>query len=208
MRLRREIPGPRAPRTLVRRFTYRIWRALFPRTPWLAPAAVRFLRRRLSGRELVFEWGSGWSTVWLARRAGRVVSIESDEAWFAKVAQLLERERLENVDLRFVAREDDACPPGDFRAGASSRYVRCIEDLGPATCDVVLVDGTFREACVLAALDRVRPGGHLLIDNTNYRRDRDWRVPSGWPVVLWAPYSATETTIWQRPMCEPEGAGA
>jgi len=63
----------------------------------------------------------------------------------------------------------------------------------------VIVDGVWREACTIEALPKVKPGGYLLIDNTNYRPLRDWRVPEGWPTVLRAPYSATETTIWQRP---------
>ena len=39
----------------------------------------RFLRQRPDAR--VFEWGSGASTVWLAKRATSVVSVEHDASW-------------------------------------------------------------------------------------------------------------------------------
>lgn len=51
--------------------------------PWwtfdAADAVEGFLASRPAAR--VFEWGSGASTVWLAKRSGCVVSIEHDAAW-------------------------------------------------------------------------------------------------------------------------------
>ncbi|HEY0953010.1 MAG TPA: hypothetical protein VGD85_22645, partial [Nocardioides sp.] len=57
--------------------------------PWwtfaAADAVEDFLRARPGAR--VLEWGSGASTVWLARRAGSVVTVEHDPAWAARTAR-------------------------------------------------------------------------------------------------------------------------
>ena len=53
--------------------------------PWWTFAAIeetdKFLKSRQDAK--VFEYGSGASTIWLARRAAIVVSIEQDEGWHA-----------------------------------------------------------------------------------------------------------------------------
>ncbi len=58
------------------------WRARSGRTPerpWIVPAAVGWLRRRIRSDWSVLELGSGRSTVWFARRAGSVLSFEDNE---------------------------------------------------------------------------------------------------------------------------------
>lgn len=185
---------------LYRRVTYKAYRLTFPAAPWVAPAAVRFLRARLRRDHFVLEWGSGGSTLWFASRAARVLSIESDPRWFESVSKRVRDRGLHNVEVRYCPWSQSQYPPGDFRAGADSDYVRTVHDLPADSCDWVIVDGVWREACTIEALPKVKPGGYLLIDNTNYRPLRDWRVPEGWPMLLRSPYSATETTIWQRPV--------
>ena len=41
------------------------------------------------------------STLWLARHAGRVVSIEADQFWHTKLESILAAKKITNVDLRF-----------------------------------------------------------------------------------------------------------
>jgi hypothetical protein len=68
-----------------------------PGLPWLPLSFVaRFESWPTSGWS-VFEWGSGWSTIWLAERCARVVSMESDLAWHERIAR--ERERYCHPDF-------------------------------------------------------------------------------------------------------------
>src|SRR5262245_28763699 len=68
---------------------YPAWRAsledrLVPisaQVPWLTFGAVRFLESRLASTQRVFEYGSGGSTLFLARRVEQVISVEHDVRW-------------------------------------------------------------------------------------------------------------------------------
>ena len=56
---------------------------------------------------LVFEWGTGGSTIFLSKLAGRVISVENDDKWFRQVTQELERKSMKNVSVRLEEIELD-----------------------------------------------------------------------------------------------------
>lgn len=147
--------------------------------PWWTFAAAAWVERFLADRpgSVALEYGSGASTVWLARRCARVHSIEHDPAWGDAVARLVAP--YPNVSLTVVP--PDPLPPGGSRhrsrkAGwrnlCFERYVRAI-DAVPGCFDLVVIDGRCREACLEAALPRLAAGGAVVFDNTlrpRYRR--------------------------------------
>lgn len=122
----------------------------------------------------VFEWGSGASTAWLAKRAGHVIAIEHDAAWAEKVRPLLG----DNVMVRTVHATHAAPGQGvrSSRAGHEdldfTDYVHAIDDY-PGPFDLVVVDGRAREACLRRALPRLAVGGLLVFDNVDRARYRE-----------------------------------
>ena len=142
-------------------------------TPLLTPAAVEYLGEVITPRFWVFEWGAGGSTVWFARHAGRVVSVEHQRGWYDKVADRLAEEGLQDaVRLHLV--------PLNSRA-----YAGLIKVYSLGTFDLVLVDGRARVACMTEARGMVKPGGMLVLDNAD-RVDRYARgiaLLSGWKRV-------------------------
>ena len=74
----------------------------YPDRPWLTPKATDIIENFLKPSHVVVEWGSGRSTLWLARRVGHITSIEGNLAWYAKVKNELEMEGLNNVDYRLI----------------------------------------------------------------------------------------------------------
>jgi hypothetical protein len=66
--------------------------------PWYSYAAIHFLEKRLPEGLAVFEFGSGYSTIWWARRSRVVHACEHDAGWYGKVSTLLPA----NVALRNV----------------------------------------------------------------------------------------------------------
>ena len=49
--------------------------------------------------------------------------------------------------------------------------------------DFVLVDGHYRQACIHTVLDRINPGGMLVVDDWHFLPGPAWGVPTRWPVV-------------------------
>jgi Methyltransferase domain len=146
--------------------------------PWWVYGAAervdRFIADR-DGKAKVFEYGSGASTLWLARRAHEVHSVEH-HAEFAdlmagKVADL------PNVSLRHVPAKRMAAgrqPPTPSRRFGQrgldyTDYVRSI-DAVDGEFDLIVVDGRAREECLRRSVERLAPGGIVLFDNSNRRR--------------------------------------
>ena len=126
--------------------------------PWYTYPAIYWLESILTGRERVFEYGSGNSTRWFARRVKSVVAVEHDESWVNKVRALVPG----NVTLQFV-------PPlkGDAPEQRYGPYVSAITGQDEAGFDIVVVDGEARNACCELALPYLQPGGLLILDNSD-----------------------------------------
>ncbi len=161
---------------------YGVYRRLYPRRPNWTPGAVRRMDRFLDGTGRVFEWGSGRSTVWLAGRAGELVSVEHSEKWYRIGSDRLGEKGIDNVEMLLV-------PPGgddgfDWEAdwphyGLLGRvpdrpeyldYVRAVDRFPPESFDCVIVDGRARVACMLQGAPRLRPGGLLVLDDAQRPR--------------------------------------
>jgi hypothetical protein len=138
-----------------------------------------------------FEYGSGASTFWLAKRFDEVHSVEHHkgfgEMMAGELAQLGEHratdergaERsgyLAKVDLRIIEATQSTSPrvPSgkEDHAGLDFYdYVHAIDSV-PGEFDLVVVDGRAREACLAAAEPRLKPGGIVVYDNSARRRYR------------------------------------
>lgn len=140
--------------------------------PW---PTIAFLRDRLGKGSLVFEYGSGGSTLFLARLGARVVSVEHDKKWSDIVRQRLESEGFDQVDYRSIPPEKSDVPGYNspvrgFEGMSFQKYVHTIDAFPDGHFDIVIVDGRARNDCVRVALPKVRKGGYLLLDNSE--RDR------------------------------------
>ncbi len=124
-----------------------------PVAPWISYDAQRDIAALLTPASRVLEFGSGMSTVWLAARAGRVVSIEGFRPWFDKVSALLAEKRLGNVTYHF--------------ADGDAAYAQPPEAECATPFDFILVDGNCRDLCVERALPLLAPGGALFLDNSD-----------------------------------------
>lgn len=118
--------------------------------PWYTYPAIDFLAPRVAADLEVFEYGSGNSTHWWAKRAARVFSVEHDEAWFERVAPSAPA----NVTVRHVPLD----PPG--------QYARSLIKAG-RRFDVVVIDGRERVECALLAPDALTERGVVVFDNSD-----------------------------------------
>ena len=139
----------------------------------------------------MLEFGSGASTVWLARRASSVHSVEHDDFWAGRVRDMLGR----TPGLRGTPQLHVPAVPGSpapvVPSGAPSgrgldfeAYVDLPAGLG-TTFDLVLVDGRAREESLLRALPLLAPDGLALLDDSQRARyqptlrrlaEQGWRV--------------------------------
>ncbi len=187
------------PMRLGRRLWHYAYEKAHPEEPFLAPGAVRFLDGALPRAGTGLEWGSGRSTRWFARRLARVVSVEYDPAWFAAVSRQLEESALTNVDYRLIALEHPLDEPTRPLYDPMPRYVSFVDEFPDGSFDFIEVDGHYRQACVAVGKAKLKPGGLLLVDDTNWLPLAAWGVPETWRLVHQSVKINTVTSIWQRP---------
>jgi predicted O-methyltransferase YrrM len=166
-----------------------------PAAPWLAPAVVAFLRTEIKPDWTIFEFGGGTSTGWYAKRARKVVTVEDDLDWHGRVKRQLVAQGVMNCDLSLR-------PLADFPDFLAS--------LAEPDFDVIIVDnnegdGVTRLDCLRAAKGRVRPGGLLLLDDSDWPHLRhahdlvpDWEARR-FVGIKSVPFRAVETTVFVRP---------
>jgi predicted O-methyltransferase YrrM len=153
--------GHWTPRYIRARVRQALYQRAHPEVPWLTPEAIRLLDSMLRPSDIGAEFGSGRSTLWLARRCAHLTSTEHDEAWYARVSGTLAGEGITHVDYQCHPRDEPDA------TGDRSAYAQVAQFLGDESIDFALVDGLYRDYVTLFLLPKIRPGGMLIIDNVN-----------------------------------------
>ncbi|HEY3946094.1 MAG TPA: hypothetical protein VGL78_12780 [Solirubrobacteraceae bacterium] len=115
--------------------------------PWYTYAAIAFLEERLPRDTRVFEYGSGFSTLWYARRVASVTSVESSPEWAERMAA-------QAGGSQIVTRTD---------IDAYRNEILAYEE----PFDLVAIDGLDRPGCARLALERLSPSGVFVWDNSD-----------------------------------------
>ncbi len=178
--------------------------------PWLAPAAIEILYNLLQNDMVGFEFGSGNSTLFLASRIKKLISVEHDENWFNRVRARLEENRIDNVDYHLITAdknhtcklprnsyEDYTMPPTD--TSSFLKYYTSIRAYPDACFDFILVDGRARVNCVVESLMKLKPGGFLILDNADRLRYREvHNLLKDWKKIF-TTTGLTDTVFWFKP---------
>ncbi len=199
------------PRYIYNRLALMAFEARHLDAPWLTAAAIATLQTLIKPTDVGFEWGAGRSTRWFARRVTHLMSVESNRTWFDRVSQMLSAERYTNVELKWIT-----CDEADREQ--VDAYVTAIDAFDGKSLDFVLVDGLARDACALHAVDKVKSGGLLIVDNCNWylpcrsfspgsRMPGDGPASVVWKLFLesvkdwryiWTSNGVTDTGIWLK----------
>jgi hypothetical protein len=126
--------------------------------PWYTPAMQEKLASWDLSDKRIFEFGGGDSTVYYAHYAKEVCTVESAEGWYNIIRDKLSRYSL-SAYVMFrptVANEVEL----------KSAYVQSIYDV-PGEFDIIVVDGSFRDECIAAALTKIKAGGIIICDNVD-----------------------------------------
>ena len=167
--------------------------------PWLGEDAIRILEENLTKESQVLETGAGASTLWLADRAGLVISYEHNLAWYEAVNAELRQRGKKNA---LVIYDIDYPKNGISRLGSTKRPFDMI-----LLFDLILIDGRGRVKSIKTTHKMLRPGGILMLDNANrprYQPGRDFLTGLGWPAQNILSRIQPEnkkgyTTFWRKP---------
>jgi hypothetical protein len=206
--------------------------------PWITYPAIDWLTSVVGHRDRVFEWGMGGSTIFLAQKCHKVVSVEHDPKWFESAKDVIKQRLNASLSAKFKRRllgqkspelylhepeqinlglaNSDAVLSGakGYENRDFSGYVKAIEKFPSNYFDLVLVDGRARMDCLFKAANYVKPGGFIMLDNSDYARyvedltEFEANQAKGWTKHVFlgpGPSSSCigwRTTAYQRPLLQ------
>jgi hypothetical protein len=158
-------------------------------TPWYTFPAITFLKDIIKPTWKVFEYGSGYSTLFFSKHVQELISIEHDKEWHDSL--LVENPNLnvhlvtQNADAHI---ESTACYNNfienfdqirtnnyehDFRHGLISNefggYASKIFEAPAKHYDLVVIDGMARALCAVMTVEsyRLKDNGIIILDNSD-----------------------------------------
>jgi predicted O-methyltransferase YrrM len=194
------------PRYAVNRARLMVYEAQHPDHPWITGASIEILASLLRPDDVGLELGSGRSTLWLAHRVGRLISLEHHAGWHERMSRMLVEQHLTNVEYN--------------RLSLGDPYVDFVLALPDVTFDFILVDGPERDRCAAACTSKLKPGGVLILDNANLylpcASKAPWSLHLGdafltpyWARFaesvqswrhIWTTNGVSDTVIWIKPV--------
>jgi hypothetical protein len=114
--------------------------------PWYTYPATEYLLHLDFSRLAVFEYGSGNSTLWWAKRAKSVFSVEDDKDWFEKISN-----NLASGSIQYLLETN------------KNSYVSS----APKNVDVFIIDGKHRRECAEHVV-KLGVGVMLILDNSDW----------------------------------------
>ena len=180
---------------------------LNPSDPWITNDAIRYLSQMIRPDDIGVEFGSGRSTIWLAKKLKHLTSIENDSNWYSKVKNMIADMGIEKK-IKYIKQENGI------------DYYNTCDLFEENSIDFCLIDGIVRDQCALRMIPKMKSCSLLVIDNIerfisnthskspesigadvnsmteNWREFRlivdDWRR-------YWTTNGVTDTCIWIKP---------
>lgn len=156
---------------------------------WVTYKAKSWLEKWLKPHHVGWEFGSGYSTIWFAKRVKFLTSLENKIVWYNRMRKLMSDHKVDNVQLLYEAK--------------LGYYPFVIKRCYDETLDFLFVDGRNRVVCVKRGYSKIKKGGILILDNSERERYGEaFKLLADWPRLDFAGPGRGgnwQTSIWTKP---------
>jgi len=128
--------------------------------PWWIEESIPFVESLLRKDMIVYEYGSGRSTIWFAERVKKIYTVEYQEKWKNQVEQWAEKKNLKNIDIVFCEQKP------------SRPYCQTINRV-KEKIDFLIVDGRNRVECYKTALKYLSDKTIVVLDDSQRSKYRE-----------------------------------
>ena len=147
---------------------------------WITEDAVEWLESHTKPEMKVFEYGSGTSTLYFARRVKEVISVECYANRYEENTRLLKAKSVNSsfkITINLVESVEDPKPfPYSHESYNSTDekfinlslegYVNHIKEYKNEFFDIILINGRSRASCIRTAIPKIKPGGLLILNDS------------------------------------------
>lgn len=194
--------------------------SLLDEKPWIPFSSYRYLKRIIKKNMIIFEYGSGGSTLFFSKKANKVISIEYNEDWYSRVYNKVKLKNYKNIEIIFVKPENfkeknlydytdlESYKTSDeiYKNMSFESYVKTIDLYPDFYFDIIFIDGRSRPSCAKHAVNKLKINGYLILDDSerdSYKKIHEFLNNKHWekqnfigpgPIVPWF----TQLTIWKK----------
>ncbi len=123
-----------------------------PELPWISYDAIAVIKNHLTKKSKVLEFGSGMSTLWYAKQAGEVFSVDDDTVWYGMMSKRFQAKGISNVHYQLST---DPAEYASFGRQWKTNF------------DLIMVDGFVRPDCIENSLSLLASKGIIYLDNSD-----------------------------------------
>lgn len=193
-------------------------------TPWMTFPAIAFLRDIVDSNTKVFEYGSGYSTLFFNNIVAQCVSVEHNKEWRDRVLESVPHADINLIEENAVVPEHalttvqnfiDTFPQvrtedreHDIRHGLINdefaAYASTISNYPKGQFDIIVLDGMARSLSGVFAVEHARDDTIIVLDNSDrwhYNHLQEYLIDQGYKRIdFWGPgwnnYHAWCTSIF------------
>lgn len=138
----------------------------------------QLLFSHLNKKMRVLEFGSGLSTLAIAKRVKRLISVEHNEGYYKSTLQLLKDNGITNVGLFYVPANAEPIGADDGTAEGFADYIALPAKYAiNEKYDLIFIDGRARVACAKKSVDDyLKPDGIVFIHDYGHPKE-EYRRP-------------------------------
>ncbi len=117
--------------------------------PWVTYSFIKFIENRLRKDMILFEFGSGNSTLYYSENVKEVHTVEHNPEWFERTSlKIPENVLIENIHSGIG---------GQYSMASSNKGIKY---------DIIIVDGIDRVNCILNSIENLKNNGVLILDDS------------------------------------------
>ena len=145
--------------------------------------------------------------------------VEHDRDWYIILNSEFKKQGINGVDYRLAEAETDENfdkknfdVPADYISSDQAfigknfeKYVKQIDQFPDSFFDIVVVDGRARPSCIAHAINKVKPGGFIIVDNSereyyfnNIKFDDESWKRKDFPGPIPYTYNFSQTSLFQK----------
>lgn len=183
--------------------------------PWFSkPFLDQMMHWRWEDKR-VFQYGGGWSDIWFSRYVKELYSVECDLQWVRAITdevnqrggKIMGRLALHSTEAYYQYEGANFAGnllyreviPGEVEL--KSKYVNAIYEID-GEFDCIIIDGSYRDETIAAALTKIKDGGIIICDN--WDQEGVWdsimgsRLLDPWPMHAFVePSRAQDLRPWK-----------
>jgi len=133
--------------------------------PWMTYGFIDFITKKLQPHHIIFEFGSGASTLFFAPKVKKIIALESNKKWHEILQTKLAEIGVKNVELTLM---EDALKNIEYENYAKNSNIKF---------DFIIIDSLKRFDCAKNSIDALKPDGMLILDDSersNYKKIFDF----------------------------------